>query len=163
MVIWVIGLSGSGKSFYAKKIEEAILKKKNKKVIILDGDEIRKYLTSNLRYSLKDRKKNSIYIQNLCKFLEFKGFVVICSILSIFRSHQKRNRKIFNKYIQIFLDVPIEKLFIRNKKNIYLKKNVVGKKIKFNKPYKSDLVFMNKFGNDYKNNIDKIIKFINER
>lgn len=162
MVIWIIGLSGSGKSFYAKKIEESILKKTNKKVIILDGDEIRKYLTSNLQYSLEDRKKNSIFIQNLCKFLEFKGFVVICSILSIFRSHQKRNRKIFNKYIQIFLDVPIEKLLKRNKKKIYLKKNVVGKEIKFSKPYMSDLVFINKFDKDYKDNINKIIEFINE-
>ena len=51
MVIWLIGLSGSGKSFYADKIYKE-LQKKNKKVIIIDGDEIRKYITYDLKYNL---------------------------------------------------------------------------------------------------------------
>ena len=99
MVIWLIGISGSGKSFYSKKIYNLI--KKRKKTILIDGDEVRKYITYNLKYSKKDREKNSLIISDICKFLEIKGYIVICSILSIFKKHQKRNRKLFQKYLQI--------------------------------------------------------------
>ena len=63
MVIWIIGMSGSGKSHYAK-----ILHKKLKNSIIVDGDEVRKYMTFKLGYKLSDRKQNSEIISNLCNF-----------------------------------------------------------------------------------------------
>ena len=72
MVIWIIGLSGTGKSYLARKIFKNL---KNKKKIIIDGDEVRKYITKNLKYSKKDRLKNSLLIMNLCNFLEKKVFV----------------------------------------------------------------------------------------
>lgn len=142
MVIFIIGLSGSGKTYFAKKIYN-ILNKKIKKLIHLDGDEIRKYITYDLNYSINDRKKNHNKISNLCLMLEKKGFVVICSCISIFPNLQKRNKRIFKKYYQIFLDINIEKLKKRNNKKIYQKKNVVGIDIKFPKPYKSDLILKN--------------------
>ena len=58
-------MSGSGKSFYAKKIFQKLQKKK-KKVFIIDGDDVRKYITYNLGYSLNDRQKNSKIISDLC-------------------------------------------------------------------------------------------------
>ena len=142
MVIWIIGLSGSGKSYLARNIYK---KFKKKKIIWIDGDDIRKYITYDLRYSIKDRKKNSLIISNICKFLEIQGFLVICSILSIFKDHQKRNRKIFKKYIQIYIKSNVEKLKKINSKKIYsYKKNVVGLDIKFPLPYKSDFVIEKK-------------------
>ena len=156
MVIWIIGLSGSGKSFYAKEI-----KKKISNSIIVDGDEVRKYITTKLGYSSKDRKENSLMIIKLCSFLESKGFNVICPILSIFPQHQKKNRKIFKKYYQIYIEVNKEDIVSRNKKKVYsLKKNVVGKDIKFPKPYKSNLIIKNKFDKSYKKNIKRIISLI---
>ena len=138
MVVWIIGLSGSGKSFLAKSLCQ---KFKNKKIIWIDGDDVRKYISYDLGYTIKDRKKNSLLISNICKFLENKGFIVICSILSIFREHQKRNRKIFKKYIQIYIKSNIEDLKKINNKKIYNnKKNIVGINIKFPKPFKSDFV-----------------------
>ena len=88
MVIWIIGLSGSGKTFLAKKLE-SILKKKTK-IIIVDGDEVREKITYKFGYDIQGRKKNSRLISDLCNYLEFKGYCVICPILSIFRSHQKK-------------------------------------------------------------------------
>ena len=158
MVIWLIGKSGSGKTFYGKKLLTMI--KKTKK-IHLEGDEIRRFISSDLGYSIKDRKINSLRIINLCKYLENKNYFVICSILSIFREHQIKNRSYFSKYLQIFIDANEKTILKRDIKNIYLnKKNVVGKDIKFNKPYKSDLTI--KAEEPYKKNLNKIINLINE-
>ncbi len=159
MVIWIIGLSGSGKTFFSKKIYEKI-KNKNK-TILIDGDEVRKYITYDLKHSLKDRKKNSLIISNLCKFLEMKGFLVICSILSIFIDHQKRNRKLYKNYFQIYIKSKLDILKKRNNKKIYSKRNVVGKDIKFPEPFKSDLIIENNYDKSYKKELTKIIKKIN--
>ena len=98
MVIWIIGLSGSGKTYLAKNLFKNMREKK----IMVDGDMVRKYITYKLKYSIKDREKNSQLISDLCKFLEKQGFLVICSILSIFTEHQKinnvrKNKKEFKK------------------------------------------------------------------
>ncbi len=159
MVIWIIGLSGSGKTFFSKKIYEKI-KNKNK-TILIDGDEVRKYITYDLKHSLKDRRKNSLIISNLCKFLEMKGFLVICSILSIFIDHQKRNRKLYKNYFQIYIKSKLDILKKRNNKKIYSKRNVVGKDIKFPEPFKSDLIIENNYDKSYKKELTKIIKKIN--
>ena len=58
MVIWVIGKSGSGKSFLAKNLIKQIKKiYKKKKILWIDGDDFRKKFSSDLGYSLLDRKK----------------------------------------------------------------------------------------------------------
>ena len=157
MVIWIIGLSGSGKTYLSKKIFGRIKGKK----ILIDGDTVRKYITYNLKYSKKDREKNSLLISNLCKFLESQGFKVICSILSIFKEHQKINRKKFSSYFQIYIKTNFKIVKKRNNKKIYSKKNVVGEKIFFPTPYKSDLTIKNNFLPYKKKMIDRIIKKIN--
>ena len=157
MVIWIIGLSGSGKTYLAKEI----FKKYKGKKILIDGDIVRKYITYNLKYTKADRKKNSLLISDLCKFLEIQGFTVVCSILSIFRNHQKLNRIKFNDYFQIFLNTKISQLKKRNNKNIYSHSNVVGKKINFPFPYKNDLIIQNNFVPYTNAKINRIIKKIN--
>ena len=157
MVIWIIGLSGSGKTSLAKNLFKNMREKK----IMVDGDMVRKYITYKLKYSIKDREKNSQLISDLCKFLEKQGFLVICSILSIFTEHQKINRKKFEDYFQIFIHSEISNLKNRNINKIYSKKNVVGKNIKFPKPYKNDLIIGNDFRPYSQKKINQIIKKIN--
>ena len=161
MVIWIIGKSGTGKSFYAKKL----LNKLKGKKILIDGDEIRKFAFLNkLGFNKKDRKLNAQFIVRLCSFLESKGFKVICSILSIFPEIQKKNRNIFQNYYQIYLKANSQKLISNNNKGIYSKnKNIVGIDIKFPKPYKSDLIFNNYFDQKYKSNINRIIKLLKHK
>ena len=161
MVIWIIGKSGSGKSFYAKKL----LKKIKGKKILIDGDEVRSFaFSNNLGFSKKDRKVNAQFIVRLCSFLECKGFKVVCSILSIFPEIQKKNRQIFQDYVQIHLKTNHARLVKNNNKKIYTKnKNVVGIDIKFPTPYRNDLTFNNNFNLEYKTNIDKIIYFLKSR
>ena len=125
MVIWIIGKSGSGKTFFAKKIFEILNKKK--KCFLIDGDDVRKYLNYDLTYSISDRKINSRRIQDLCLYFEEKKYLVICSIQSIFKKHQLENKKKFNKYKQIYLNVD-EKIFKKRKFKLHkYRKNVVGK------------------------------------
>ena len=157
MVIWIIGLSGSGKTYLSKKIFKNI----NGKKILVDGDIVRKYITYKLKYTKSDREKNSLLISDLCNFLEIQGFTVICSILSIFKKHQKLNRTKFQNYFQVFLKTKLSNVQKRNNKNIYSNKNVVGKKIKFPTPYKNDLVIENNYKPFKRKMINQIIKKIN--
>ena len=140
MIIWLIGLSGSGKTTTGNLVYKK-LKKKNRSVVFIDGDDIRKLWNDNLGYTLKEREKNASRVSNFCKFLDSQGIDVVASILSNFPKWQKWNRKNFSHYFQVYLDVPINILKKRDTKGIYSNnnKNIVGVDIKFNPPYKSDL------------------------
>ena len=162
MVIWIIGKSGAGKTFFAGKIYD-LISKKNIKVFWIDGDEFRKYISNDLGYSVVDRKENSLRVIKFCKYLENKGYLVLCSFLSIFKDHQIKNRSFFNKYLQIYIYADQKILVKRNNKNIYSKsKNVVGKDIKFTKPTSSDLIIKNDFKN-YKSNLKYLMNKINDK
>tara|TARA_A100001015_G_scaffold313836_1_gene421976 strand:+ start:212 stop:703 length:492 start_codon:yes stop_codon:yes gene_type:complete len=162
MVIWIIGKSGTGKTFFARKLYKELIRR-NRKVFWIDGDEFRKFISYDLKYTTKERKINSGRIQDFCKYLEFKKYLVICSILSIFKQDQKKNRKIFKNYKQIYIKAEQKTLVKRNNKKIYSnKKNVVGKDIIFPKPYKSDLIIENNFRKQDQN-IKNILNLINEK
>ena len=75
-------------------------------------------------------------------------------VLSIFREHQLKNRKIYDNYYQIYLKSILEELLKRNNKLVYSRKNVVGKDIKFKEPINSDLII----NNDFNKNIDIKLK-----
>jgi adenylylsulfate kinase-like enzyme len=163
MVIWFIGKSGCGKSFFSKKLFFFLKNKyKSKFFFLLDGDEFRKYISSDLGYSKLDRKKNSLRLINFCRYLDSQDVNCVCSILSIFPNHQKKNRVFFKKYLQIYIKADSQLLKKRNNKKIYSKKYVVGKDILFPKPYKSDLTIENSFEN-YRSNFLKIKNLILKR
>ena len=156
MVIWIIGKSGSGKTYLGSRLFKN-LKKIKKKIIWIDGDKFRKKFSRDLKYSLKDRIKNSKRIQNYCKKFDKKGYIVICSILSIFKNHQKNNKKIFSQYYQIYIKTNTDVLKLRNNKKIYSKsKDVVGKDIPFPKPYRSNLIIKNNFNKSFLKNLKTI-------
>jgi adenylylsulfate kinase-like enzyme len=162
MIIWIIGLSGSGKT----KLSNELFKSKiiNNNFINLDGDEFRKNISNDLGYSYKDRKKNAERISRFVKYLSKKKINIIVSVLSNYPEWLKWNRNNIKNYLQVYIKVNKEKLFVRNKKNLYLskKKNVVGKDIKFNEPKFNDLVLDNNFKKKeilkFKTQVLKLIK-----
>ena len=163
MVIWIIGKSGSGKRYLAKFLVSK-LKKKSNKVFWVDGDKFRKKYSKDLGYTVADRRINSKRMQEYCKFKEKFGNIVVCSILSIFTNHQKKNKKIFNKYFQVYVNAKTKIVKERNNKKIYNKKiNVVGEDIKFPKPYRSNIIIQNKFDGRFLINAKKIINKINAK
>ena len=149
MVIWILGLSGSGKSFLSTKLKDE-LNKDYGNFLILDGDVIRNVFDNDLGFTTKDRKINALRISKLALFLSQNKVNVIVSVLSLFPDWLEWNRKNIEEYYEIFIDVPLSILRDRNNKNIYFKdgkenKSVVGVDIEFIKPKHADLKISNDF------------------
>lgn len=166
MVIWIIGLSGAGKTTIARLLLKQF-KKKYSNVVHLDGDVIRKIYNDNLGHSSKDRNINAERLSKMTKFLSDQKIHVIGSVLSNFPKWQKWNKKNIKNYYQIYLKVPFKELIRRDKKNIYkkalrgTKKNVVGVDIKFKEPLNSNIIIDNeKYTKSFSSIINKIIKKI---
>ena len=148
MVIWLIGLSGAGKTTLANKIV-ADANQNGINTVLLDGDVIRDVFNNDLGYSMEDRL---LYAQRICqlgKFLDDQGINVVCAILSIFPETRDWNRDHIKNYYEVFIDTPIENLIDRDSKGIYSKFNrgeisdVAGMDIKFPLPNQADLVIDN--------------------
>ena len=78
MLIWITGISASGKSTIAKKLYSDI-KKKYKNTVYLDGDSFRELNNNDLKYTLKDRNTNALRLTRFCKFLIDQKINVICA------------------------------------------------------------------------------------
>ena len=148
MIIWIIGLSGSGKTTLANEVA-TILRSKNKKVVLIDGDQIRELYGNDLGHDLKDRKKNADRINNICEFLDKQDIDVVCAILSLFPESRDRCRKNLKKYFEVYIDADIKTLKKRDTKGLYEKFekgerfNVAGLDLDFPKPNNPDLVIEN--------------------
>jgi len=121
-VLWLTGLSGSGKSTIANTLEE-ILFKKGCNTIILDGDNIRHGLSGDLGFSAMDRQENIRRIGEVAKFLTENGMIVITSFISPFRKDRDAVRKKMKKgdFIEVFLDCDIRTCVKRDPKGLYKK------------------------------------------
>ena len=143
MIVWLIGLSGSGKTSVGKILYNKL--SKSKPYVFVDGDQVRQMWGDDLGYEIKDREKNAIRISKLCKFLDQQNINVVAAVLSNFPKWQSWNRNNFSSYKEIFLDTPIELLKKRDSKKIYSRaksgklKNVVGIDIEFTPPRNCDL------------------------
>ena len=137
MIIWLTGLSGSGKTTVNKILQQLLIKKKID-TIMIDGDVVRELYGNDLKFHESDRIKQIKRIQNLAKIFDKSKRIVLVSALYSNQSLLKNNRKNFKKYFEVYLKAPISILKKRDIKNLYkpaLKnkiKNVVGVDIKWN-------------------------------
>lgn len=151
MIVWIIGLSGAGKTTLANEIVSQVHQgnKSNKGVVLIDGDVIREIFGNDLGYSLEDRFRNAERICKLCEFLDSQGVHVVCAILSLFSESRIWNRENLRDYYEVFIDVPVNELIKRDPKGIYKKyeqgliTDVVGMDIEFPVPENADLVIKN--------------------
>jgi len=122
IAIWLTGLSGSGKSTLANSLEAALFKK-GCNTIILDGDNIRHGLNSDLGFSAMDRKENIRRIGEVAKLLTENGMIVITSFISPFRKDRDAVRKKMKKrdFIEVFLNCDIKTCVKRDPKGLYKK------------------------------------------
>ena len=167
MVIWITGLSASGKTTLGKAVYDE-LKVRERNTVLVDGDHIRKIFkhdNKNESYTMEERKKNADRICDLCAWLDSQGINVVCCILSLFEESRKWNRENYSKYFEVFIDVPMEVLMKREIKGLYKAakagelKNVVGVDIAFAKPSNPDFVLDNSADNvDFKKVASEILK-----
>ena len=149
MVIWIIGLSGAGKTTLANEVVR-IARQSVSNVVHVDGDVVRTIFGNDLGHSPEDRRANAFRISRLCAFLDSEGINVVCSILSIFADNREWNREHIPHYHQVFIDAPMADLVARDGKGLYRKArlgeihDVVGVDIPFDRPDDSDLVIPNR-------------------
>jgi len=165
MVIWLIGLSGAGKTTIGKCVYQE-WKKYEPNTVLVDGDEIREIFYSNQSssdYSVDGRRKNAERIKQLCAWLDRQGINVVCNILLLFDDVSIWNRENFSKYMEIYVSTPIEVVKSRDYKGLYAAaekgeiKNVVGVDIPFPTPVSSDMTVDNSGSDNQHDDIAKQI------
>jgi adenylylsulfate kinase-like enzyme len=151
MVIWIIGLSGAGKTTIGREVYRQ-WNEFSPNTILLDGDHLRQVFAHDNQqtdYSVEGRRINASRAQALCRLLDEQGFNVVCCLLSAFESHRQENRKQLSQYFEVFIDVPLQSLISRDDKDLYQsaiegnRRHVVGIDIPFERPTHPDLVINN--------------------
>lgn len=147
-VVWLTGLSGSGKSTLATGLEYQ-LHRRGIASFILDGDNLRHGLCSNLGFSSEDRSENIRRAGETAKLMAEAGLVVICSLISPFRADRKRVREICHRdgvpFAEIFINAPIEACEARDPRGLYKKarageiKDFTGISSPYEEPEKPEL------------------------
>lgn len=120
-VIWFTGLSGSGKSTLAYAVEEA-LHKRCLQTFVLDGDNIRHGLCSDLGFSPKDRQENIRRVGEVAKLLIDAGVIVLVALISPYRiDRDSIRKKVGSNFIEVYCNASIEICEARDIKGIYKK------------------------------------------
>jgi len=122
-VIWLTGLSGAGKSTIARALERELFNL-GLQVYVLDGDNVRHGLNSNLGFSPEDRVENIRRVAEMAKLMADAGVVVISAFISPYRQDRRRAREIalgVGDFVEIFVDAPIEVCEQRDVKGLYKK------------------------------------------
>lgn len=112
----------------------------------MDGDEVRTHLSKGLTFSKEDRDINVRRIGFLCKLLSRNGVWAISAAISPYRDTREEIRKDIGRFIEIFVDCPIEKLSERDVKGLYKKalageiKNFTGVSDPYEPPLKPEII-----------------------
>ncbi|XRB05121.1 adenylyl-sulfate kinase [Pycnococcus provasolii] len=120
-VLWFTGLSGSGKSTVAYTLEHA-LHGMGKKVYVMDGDNIRHGLNSNLGFSAVDREENIRRIGEVAKLFADMGVITLVSFISPYRNDRDLARSRMARdtdFVEVFMKIPIEICETRDPKGLY--------------------------------------------
>jgi len=164
-VIWLTGLSGSGKSTIAVELEKR-LNEKQILTFVLDGDNIRHGLNKNLGFSKKDRNENIRRIGEVTKILYDAGIFVICSFITPYEKERKSIRNLIGKdFSLIFVDCPLEVCEKRDTKGLYKKaragtiQNFTGISDPYEKPTDAEII-LDSCNENVENCVNKIIDYL---
>ncbi len=145
-VIWMTGLSGAGKTTIAKYLDEALYKQ-GFIAQILDGDNIRSGINSNLNFSEEDRYENIRRIAEVSKLFINCGIIIINSFISPTEEIRNMALEIIGKenFVEVFVNAPLEVCEQRDTKGLYAKarrgeiKNFTGIDSPFELPEHADI------------------------
>ncbi len=122
VTVWFTGLSGSGKSTVAIEVDR-ILTNRGAVCTILDGDNVRHGLNSDLGFSPEDRNENIRRIGEVAKLFTETGIINLTAFISPYRADRDRNRQIQGEgdFIEVFVDAPLDVCEQRDPKGLYEK------------------------------------------
>jgi adenylylsulfate kinase len=121
VVLWLYGLSGSGKSTIANEVER-VLHGEGRMTVILDGDNLRTGLNSNLGFSDDDRTENVRRVAETAKLLAGQGIIVLVSVITPLRRHRAAAREIIGPdFHEIYVKADFDTCAERDPKGLYAK------------------------------------------
>ena len=166
LLLWFTGLSGSGKSTLANAVEDHLFKN-DLTTYILDGDNIRSGLNSDLAFTEESRKENIRRIGEVSKLFLDAGTITLTAFISPFIDDREMVKKLVgvSNFIEIFVDCPLEICEQRDVKGLYKKarkgeiRNFTGIDSPFETPEDPD-VYVNTHEKSIEQCTSDIIQFI---
>jgi len=167
-VIWFTGLSASGKSTIAHLVEKE-LHKKGCSTYVLDGDNVRHGLCSDLTFCSEDREENIRRIGEMVKLFVDAGIIVLTAFISPYRLDRQKVRSLLShgQFLEIHVDCPPEVCATRDEKGIYQKakagiiKEFTGISAPYEPPENPELVIYS-YKDDAKKAAARVIDLIEE-
>ena len=168
--LWFTGLSGSGKSSIARETEN-MLYEKGIRTYVLDGDNIRHGLNSDLGFSPEDRNENIRRIGEVSKLFVDAGTMVMTAFISPYRQDRDRVRKILKEgeFIEIYVEAEIETCEQRDPKGLYKKarageiKEFTGISAPYEAPENPELIINTTQETSVKENSKKVIHYLEQK
>jgi adenylylsulfate kinase len=157
--IWITGLPGSGKTTLAQSLQR-IMDESGRPTILLDGDQLRDALGVIGNYSFEERKALSEKYQKIGKLIYLQGYSVIFSVVAMFDEIRDSNRRIFNDYVEIFLDVKRDlRIQVRPQlQNESIMENVDSSDYEF--PKRPDLILVANYESDRNAWLSETLKYL---
>ncbi len=121
-VVWLTGLSGSGKSTIADALERR-MHALGMHTFVLDGDNVRTGLNKDLGFTPEDRAENVRRVAEAARLMVEAGLIVIVALISPFRADRRAAREIFEgeDFLEVYVDTPVEMCAVRDPKGLYAK------------------------------------------
>ncbi len=168
-IIWLTGLSGSGKSTIANILEKKLFDLKIH-TTLLDGDNIRHGLNKDLGFTKEDRVENIRRIGEVAKLMVNSGLITIVSFISPFKSERKLVRDLVDKgeFVEVFIDTPLKIAEKRDPKGLYKKArsgklpNFTGIDSPYEIPEKPEII-LKTIKNSPEKSADLIIDFLKSK
>ena len=166
IVLWFTGLSGSGKSTLAHALEEELFQK-GCRTFVLDGDNVRHGLNSNLDFSEEGRAENIRRISEVSKLMLESGLIVMTAFISPFNKDRNEARKIISNgdFIEVYCKASLENCEARDVKGLYKKarageiKNYTGIDSPYETPKNPELI-IDTDRETLDDSVSKILKFL---
>ena len=142
---WFTGIPCSGKTTIADRVAE-ILREKGYKVERLDGDIVRKGLTSDLGFSKEDRDENIKRVTFVARLLTRNGVAVLATFVSPYRERRAKTRQEIGSFVEVYTRCPVEVCMERDVKGMYAKalageiKNFTGVNDPYEEPENPELI-----------------------